>query len=62
MLSNGDSQVPAVLLVAKAVDRTNLMQTVFADKFQSPAIVKKEVTEQEWQAFTAQAGNNGGSN
>ncbi len=62
MLSNGDSQVPAVLLTPKAVDRSNLMQTVFADKFQSAAIVQKELTEQEWQAFAAQASNSGGSN
>jgi D-xylose transport system substrate-binding protein len=61
-MSNGDSQVRAVLLIPKAVDRTNLMQTVFADKFQSPAIVQKELTEQEWQAFAAQTSNNGGSN
>ena len=61
-VSNGDSQVPAVLLVPKAVDRSNLMQTVFADKFQSPAIVQKELTEQEWRSFAAHAGTNGGSN
>lgn len=61
-MNNGDSQVPAILLVPKAVDRSNLMQTVFADKFQNPAIVQKELTEQEWQAFAAQgSGNSGGS-
>jgi len=60
MLSNGESPIPSVLLIPKAVDRSNLMQTVFADKFQIPAIVQKELTEQEWQAFAAQAGNNSG--
>jgi len=61
VLSNGDSNVPSVLLTPRAVDRSNLMQTVFADKFQSTAIVQKELTEQEWRAFSTQADNSGGS-
>ena len=60
-LSNGDSEVPSVLLLPRAVDRSNLTQTVFADKFQSPAIVQKELTEQEWRAFSAQDGDSGAS-
>jgi len=60
-LSNGDSNVPSVLMMPRAVDRSNLMQTVFADKFQNPTIVQKELTEQEWQAFSTQADNSGGS-
>lgn len=53
-VNNGTGEVPAVLLAPKAVDRSNLMQTVFADKFQNPSIVQKELTEQEWQTFAGQ--------
>ena len=53
-VNNGAGDVPAVLLAPKAVDRSNLMQTIFANKFQNPSIVQKELTEQEWQAFAGQ--------
>ncbi|HLH07553.1 MAG TPA: substrate-binding domain-containing protein [Terriglobales bacterium] len=61
-INNGTVDVPAVLLEPKAVDRSNLMQTVFADHFQSPAIVQKELTQKEWDAFaTETTGTSGGS-